>query len=283
MTSKPEISLAGARDGLRMINQTLHANCGPLYNVVLRQYRFRGVESAVYDETSKDYDVILCLNHGHRCVSSVTGRYNKSNRSMELLSKTAPDYEGLKFNLYLRTIFIYLMCFVRPTIKTIYSYSLNPISTYAMYKHYNAYNPDLQEYAIEHKLTPSTFTLTDAKNFHTYFTGKYNTSENAEKELQEMLEEYNMEDLGWETKEDAIAFIMKHMKSKAIALELNLEDDAEATQDFLLHKLLDTHIQCEKRTIPTETQLDSTFAGTRRKYSRSRSIKNLKRKNSGSS
>lgn len=275
--SEPQIILAGTRNELQHINEALQRHCGPSYKLELSQYRFRKLGSAVYDETSEEYNIILCLFHGERCVSSVTGRYNKPNNSMELLSKTEPGYEGLKFNLYLRTAFIYLMCFLRTPVKTIYSHSLNPISTYAMYKHYNASNPDLKKYVREHNLTPATFTLEDAIHFHTYFTEKRNTPKRAEKELKEMLKEYSMEDLGWETKKDAITFIMTTMNMVAITLQLDLE--TPGIKEFLLNKLLSMQIKCETPSIFQDMKLGTTNARggggrtTRRKSRRKKSRK----------
>lgn len=253
--SRPQIILAGAGNELPKINTMVKDMCGSSYKLKLSQYRFRDPGSAVYDETSEEYDIILCLYHGLKCVSSVTGRYNKSDKSMELLSKTAPDYEGLKFNLYIRTIFIYLMCFVRTSINSIYSYSVNPISTYAMYKHYTASNPDLEEYARENNLTPSTFTLEDAKKFHTYFIKKYNTRELAKKEVEDMLEDFTMEELGWSTTEDAIEFIMTTMNNRAITLKLDLK--TPGIKQFLLDKLSGIRITCDTRGVGRSTRRKS--------------------------
>jgi hypothetical protein len=260
---KPIISLAGTYKEMNDINKNLHGKCGSSYTVKLTQYRYRDVTAVVYDETSDDkYDIILCLYHENKCVSSVTGRYSQSSNSMELLSKTDVKYEGKKYNLYLRTIFIYLMCFVRPTIQTIYSHATNPISTYAMYKHYHAVNPDLQEYVETHNLTPETFTLADAKKFHDYFNEKNKqTAENAEKILDEMLEdceentgiECTVKELGWDTKEEAIEFIITTMSDRAITLELNLKN--ESIKEFLLDKLLTTEIICDNST----TQVGQRF------------------------
>jgi hypothetical protein len=172
---------------------------------------------------------------------------------MELLSKTDVKYEGLKYNLYLRTIFIYLMCFVRPTIQRIFSHATNPISTYTMYKHYHATNPDLQEYVAKHGLAPDTFTLADAKSFHDYFKEKHKqTEESAREELEAMMDAYGVEDveeLGLGNEEDAIQFIMTTMNVHAITLELNLQ--AESTLVMLLNKLENTHIHCNDMPVAT--------------------------------
>lgn len=287
--NKPQIILAGTRNEINNINIDLQNKCGSSYKLELLQYRFRDTSAAVYDDTSNEYDIILCLYHGPTCVSSVTGRYNPTMNSMELLSKTAEQYEGLKYNLYLRSIFIYLMCFVRPTIQTIFSYATNPISTYAMYKHFHATNADLQEYVSAHHLTPDTFTVTDAINFHQYYVEKYKqTPESARKELAEMLEDCSenygtqcsVEDLGWETEEDAIEFIINTMNSQAIKLQLNLK--TPGVKEFLLHKLLNTQIKCAKTPLPTKTfNIQSNAGGYRKKNCRkSKRSKNLRRKSS---
>jgi hypothetical protein len=281
--NKAQIILAGTRNELQKINEDLQRNCGSSYKLELLQYRFRDAEAVVYDETSNEYDIILCLYHENRCVSSVTGRYSQSTNSMELLSKTDVKYEGLKYNLYLRTIFIYLMCFVRPTIQRIFSHATNPISTYTMYKHYHATNPDLQEYVGTHNLTPETFTLEEARHFHTYFTEKYQqTTESAEKELDEMLEycsadygtECSVEDLGWETKEAAIEFIMTTMNVKTITLEFDLENPG--VKEFLLNKLSNTPIKCTNTHVSQKRKLEQTITGG--KFSRRKSCRKSYRK-----
>jgi len=249
---KPRLVKATTSDILKDINKTLQAQDGcKSYRLELSPYKDRDSDAAVYDETSDAYDIILCLYHGNKCVSSVTGRYNKSEKSMEILSKTHKDYEGLKYNSYLRTAFIYLMYFIKPTIKRVFSYATNPISTYSMYKYYHATNPDLQEYVKTHNLTRETFTLSDSNDFHKYFIEKNTqTIESAEDELYNMLEECSeeagmecgVEDLGFDTKEAALKFIMTTMNQNTVALELNIEK--EDITGELLNKLANTQIIC---------------------------------------
>jgi len=173
---------SGTRTGLDSINAALKTKCGALYRVTLTQYRDKDETAAVYDAFSPDYDIILCLYHDAKCVSSITGKYSQTSKSMELLSKTNKEYEGKKINLYLRTIFIYLMLSVRrPIIETIVSHATNPISTYTMYKHYHASNQELEEYVKRHHLTPETFTPVNAKEFHDYFNKKNTHTEESAK------------------------------------------------------------------------------------------------------
>ena len=114
MTTKI-ISLANARRELIRINNDLLAKCGPTFRLQIDQYKYKDKNAAVYDNTHSNYDIILCLYHGNNCVSSVTGRYGENHQSMELLSKTLEEYEGLKYNIFLRTVFMYLMYFINLT------------------------------------------------------------------------------------------------------------------------------------------------------------------------
>jgi hypothetical protein len=217
----------------------------PKYRIEITQFRYREKDAAVYDENA-DYEVILCLYHKRRCISSVTGRYHASKKAMEILSKTDTAYEGKKFNVYLRAAFIYLMTFVRPTIETIYSFSVNPVSTYTMYKYFHATNDDLTTYTKKNRLTPKTFTLTDAIHFHEYFKKKHmQTPKTAKRELADMLEYSTMEELGWETKKEAIQFIMETMNTEAISLSLSLQK--EGIQESLLETLAKIKILCNER------------------------------------
>jgi hypothetical protein len=246
------------RDGdifYAIIQNLQKTKCDPTYNLRLMPYRHRDAGSAVYDELSDEYDVILCLYHNNKCVSSVTGRYNKRDHSMELLSKTDPKYEGLKYNIYLRTVFIFLMCFSRPAIQKIVSHATNPISTYAMYKYFNAVNPDLTEYVSGHGLSRETFTVANAKDFHNYVTDKYSqTRESAEQELEDMLEDCretfdtdcDVSDLGWATREEAIAFILTTMSFKTVTLELNLD---ESIKRELYNQIMRMDIKCGEKSL----------------------------------
>jgi hypothetical protein len=279
MSRRPQIILASTRNELKVINEDLHHKCNSSYRLDLSQYRYRNPEAAVYDEVSNEYDIVLCLYHRNKCVSSVTGRYNKDMSSMELLSKTASEYEGLKFNLYLRTIFIYLMCFVRPTIKTIFSHSMNPISTYAMYKHYHATNGDLLDYVRENNLSPETFTPKDASEFHAYFKEKHKqTEETARKLYEEVLNDYDndMDEIqglfGWSNENEAIEFIMLNENVNAITLSLDLE--TAGIKEFLLNKLLSTQIKCDNAAVVIQSMVKHPMKMRNRPKSKSQIRKN---------
>jgi hypothetical protein len=245
------IKLEKALQELPIILEDLHSKCDDTkYHLGLTEFENRDADAVIYDE--KIYDIILCLYYNNKCISSVVGRYDPSDKSIEILSKTHEDFENRKFNLYLRTAFIYLMCFVKPTIKEVFSFSVNPISTYTMYKYYNASNEDLDEFVKDNNLTPVTFTADDAKRFHEYFKKKHTkTIESAELELEEMLEDASMEEFGWDSRKEAIEFIMNETNIEAISLALSLKKPA-TIKKFLLSTLSQINIKCDtKRDIKT--------------------------------
>jgi hypothetical protein len=171
---------------------------------------------------------------------------------MEMLSKTESKYEGLKYNLYLRAAFMYLMCFVRPTIQMIYSQSTNPISTYAMYKHYHATNEDLEKYVTLHELSPDTFTIDHANKFHDFFAENHRpTLESVQEELDNELEECSeslgvectVEDLGYGSIEEALEAFRSRVDYKP-APQLEVKLGSDEVKDFLLQKMLNTDIKC---------------------------------------
>jgi hypothetical protein len=241
------IKLENALQELPIILEDLHSKCDDTkYHLGLTEFKNRDADAVIYDE--KNYDIILCLYYNNKCISSVVGRYDPSDKSIEILSKTHEDFENRKFNLYLRTVFIYLMCFVKPTIRKVFSFSVNPISTYTMYKYYNASNEDLDEFVKDNNLTPVIFTPDDAKRFHEYFKKKHTkTIESAELELEEMLEDASMEEFGWDSREEAIKFIMNETNIEAISLSLSLKKPA-TIKKFLLSTLSQINIKCDAKT-----------------------------------
>lgn len=215
-------------NGLPTIIKNLYEkqNCdSSKYNIQLMTHD--AVVSEVYSEK---YDIILCLYYKAKCISSVIGRYNSNNKSMEILSKTNKEFEQRKYNLYLRTCFIYLMCFAN--IDTIFSFSENPISTYTMYKYYHVSNSELDEYLQNNDLTPENFTLEDAIDFHEDF--KQRTLE----QLEQMSDE-ELEALGYESREYAI-----EITSKAISIPLELSLKVPDVKTKLLSILQNITIQC---------------------------------------
>lgn len=260
------INLANAlRRGLPHVEEDLHKKCDrAAYSLQLTRYSQRDKDAIVYGERI-DHDVILCLYHNKRCISSVVGRFTKHDSSMEIISATDPSYENKKFNLYLRIAFVYLMCFVRPTIKHILSFSVNPISTYTMYKYFHATNPDLDEFITKTKLTPPTFTVENARQFHEFYRAKHKmTKEQAEAELDEMIEDHSLEEFGWGSREEALEFIMADSNTVHI-ITLSVPLSRPGLQDFLLQTLANIAIGC--------SEIRQASSSTRKTVSKKRRVK----------
>lgn len=234
-------SLANAKRQMNELNERLHTKCSPEYSFDLRFYKYVETDdtrpSAIYNSSMKYY-IILCLYYKKQCISSVAANYDEEIKEMELVSKTLPEHEGKKFNLYLRFAFVYLMAFVRG-VSFIVSYSVNPISTYTMYKYFHAKNHDLVTFVQTRGLTPETFTVENAKEFHQYYSDKYkHTRETAEQAVNGMLEETGetLENLGWDTMEEAIQFIMETTNkndTKVIVLKIQVPNTEEEKRALL--------------------------------------------------
>ena len=243
------------------LNTILHEKCSRKYALELRRYQYIDVDSAVYHPDA-EYDIILCLNYNGKCISSVSGLYHDGKTydenmhyakdAIEIISKTKPEYEGRKFNLFLRFAFIYLVYFLRanPSIKTVVSFSKNTISTYAMYKYFGATNDDLTDFIRENNISDSTITIDDMKRFHDYFNRRHSKKEeDAIRDLDELLESgQTLEDFGWETREEAIQFIIDDFLNSmpySIPLEVDLE---KTTKEEWLEKLKTIAIRCDPPT-----------------------------------
>jgi hypothetical protein len=273
------ITLANAlRKGLPTIEEDLYKKCdSSKYYLDLSMYKYRDKDAVVYDQKT-NYDIILCLYYNKKCISSVVGRYHASDSSMEILSTTQSDFENKKFNLYLRIAFVYLMCFVRPTIKNILSFSVNPISTYTMFKYFHASNTDLDEFITKNKLTPPTFTVENARQFHEFYRSKHRmTKEQAEDELDDMTEDHSLEEFGWGSREEALKFIMADSNT-VHTITLSVPLSRPGLQDFLLHTLANIAIGCgeirqasSKKTVSKERTKKRRRTSSRSKRSKSSS------------
>ena len=79
--------------------------------------------------------------------------------------------------------------------------------------------------------------------------------------------ECSVEDLGWETTEAAIEFIMTTMNVKTITLEFDLENPG--VKEFLLNKISNTPIKCTNTSGSQKRKLEQTISGG--KFSRRKS------------
>jgi hypothetical protein len=253
------------RNGIDELNEILHKKCSQDYTFELKLYKYIDLDLqdiAVYS-TDSEYDIILCLNYNGKCISSVAAKYDEEKNEIEIASKTLTEHEGKKFNLYLRLAFVYVMTFARPHVKSILSNSVNPISTYTMYKYFNAQNGDLAEFVKTFNKTPETFTLDNAIEFHRYANKYTQTHESARKIAEEMLEDVSMEELGWTSIEDGIEYVMDTAKNSpsVVSLSFDIPINRDEYRTVLLEKMQKVDISCgELKTITTRSQTKRKFS-----------------------
>jgi len=131
----------------------------------------------IYDieNYSKNPAVILCLFHNEKCISSISCKINAIENAIEISSKTNENYQGKKYNLFLRYALVLIISNLYYTnngmpikFQKIISRAINPISILSMAKHFDASNEKLQEYLITHKhdLNPQNLTLEIATQFY---------------------------------------------------------------------------------------------------------------------
>lgn len=132
----------------------------------------------VYDMESNKSALILCLFHGEKCISSISCKINIPENAIEISSKTNSNYQGKKYNLFLRSAIIIIISQLqyehqrktRSKSKTqfqkIISRAVNPISILSMAKHFYASNEKFDTYMKTHGLTYENLTLHDATQFY---------------------------------------------------------------------------------------------------------------------
>jgi hypothetical protein len=141
-----------------------------------------------------------------------------------------------------------------------------------MYKYFHATNPDLNEFIRKHNLTPHTFTVESARSFHEFYRAKHKkTKEQAEEELDDMTKDHSMEEFGWDSKEEALEFIMADSNTvHTITLSVPLR--RPGLQDFLLHTLSNIAIGCgEIRPASSSRKTASIKRKVKRRLSSKRS------------
>lgn len=172
----------------------------------------------LYDESSEIHHV-LCLMKRKQCIASISMKRG-NHGAIEISSKTDPQFEGRKFNIWLRVCV--LLIAKRLGASVITSRAVNPISIFVMSKYFHATNPELDEYMHDHSI--SELTLEHATSFFQREEDEYE-DEDDEAMLQRMKQD--------ETFGNPIV----------LSIQLNEFNDAD------LYRLLDTiQIKCRDMT-----------------------------------
>ena len=160
---------------LEKINDILHDKI-PELSLEFNTYEemTKGKEMSNFDiyDKSKKPALLLCLLHNGKCISSISCKINAEDNAIEISSKTNKEYEGKKYNLFLRCaivlIITHLMYGDGTYFEKIISRAVNPISIYSMIKHFEATtsNEKLIQYTEKNNINLKYLTLEQATDFY---------------------------------------------------------------------------------------------------------------------
>jgi hypothetical protein len=190
-----------AKDKVAVLNEQLQKKCKKLSLEIGFHSEFKNRPNVSIYENMKNPQIILCLNLGTHCISSIACKITKSTKSMEISSKTHEAHEGKKYNTLMRAVILLVASSIEfkmpknasssnksknkskarsskrksrkattgtiAKVNKIISRSINPISTLLLVKYFNAKNPDLEDFLKENDYDKGTLTLEQVKEFQT--------------------------------------------------------------------------------------------------------------------
>ena len=184
-------SILKAKEKVAILNAELQKKCKNLSLELGFHAEFKNRPNVSIYENMKNPQIILCLNLGTQCVSSIACKITKSTRSMEISSKTHESHEGKKYNTLMRAVILLVASSIeykvsmkssksrgksksktkkatgntKKTVNKVISRSINPISTLLLVKYFNATNDDFEEYLEENEIDKRKLTLEEVKEF----------------------------------------------------------------------------------------------------------------------
>lgn len=184
-------SILKAKEKVAILNTELQKKCKNLSLELGFHAEFKNRPNVSIYENMKNPQIILCLNLGTQCVSSIACKITKKTRSMEISSKTHESHEGKKYNTLMRAVILLVASSIeykvsmkssksrgksksktkksngqyQKTVNKIISRSINPISTLLLVKYFNAHNDDFEEYLDENEIDKRKLTLEEVKEF----------------------------------------------------------------------------------------------------------------------
>lgn len=166
-----DLNISHTRTTLFFLNKELKKKCGNTLSVEFGNYQEIISEKntvALYDKYD-NFQLLLCLNKHSTCIATISCKIN-SDGSMEISSKTNPNYEGRKYNLLLRCAIVLLApsIFISRTKKvtSILSKAINPISILLMAKYFRATNDELDHFIQTNDLSYPSLTLENMQQFY---------------------------------------------------------------------------------------------------------------------
>lgn len=187
-----------AKDEVAILNAQLQKKCKKLSLEIGFHSEFKNRPNVSIYENMKNPQIILCLNLGTHCISSIACKITKSTKSMEISSKTHEAHEGKKYNTLMRAVILLVASAIEfkmpknassskskskvrssksrtrkaktgaiAKVNKIISRSINPISTLLLVKYFNAKNPELEDFLEENEYDKGALTLDQVKEFQT--------------------------------------------------------------------------------------------------------------------
>lgn len=241
-----KINIESVYDVLEFIREKLRKLCGE--SLYLEFDFFDKMTSNKPLEKFDLYDIeantllMLCLFHNKKCISSITCKVDES--TIEISSKTNENYQGKKYNLFLRSALVLIIANLEymddkgenKTFNKIISRAVNPISILAMAKHFYGSNEKFHEYMTKHGLNYDTITLENTNRFYDELTDIPSDIEDEDEKIdyyEKFIEPYD-----------------------PVVLEINLED--EKTIAKTLHNIENIHILCPEMTKSSKTSTKSS-------------------------
>lgn len=129
---------------------------------------------------------LLCLMYANRCISSIELRVITATRSVEISSKTHPNYEGRRYNLLLRAAAMLIASQLTVPSRThtmrtrsqtssrvprkkyvlrLVSRAINPVSTLVLVKYFNAANKEFDTYLKNEGISKADLTMDQVRAF----------------------------------------------------------------------------------------------------------------------
>ena len=187
-------SILKAKEKVAILNAELQKKCKKLSLELGFHAEFKNRPNVSINENMINPQIILCLNLGAQCVSSIACKITKKTRSMEISSKTHESHEGKKYNTLIRAVILLVASSIeynvaksaiktsksrgkgknktkkamgktKKTVNKIISRSINPISTLLLVKYFNAHNDDFEEYLKENEIDKRKLTLEEVQEF----------------------------------------------------------------------------------------------------------------------
>ena len=153
------VNLNRVRTKLIELNERLQKKCAQLF---LQMDDYYNLPGNLDGSTFNTGNLTLCLYYDTKCISSIDIKYVGDNK-VEISSKTLSEYEGKKYNKFLRATIIIISTFIMcetMNITTLISRAINPISARLLISNFDT------TYSNSNIMDTDTITLEEFEKKH---------------------------------------------------------------------------------------------------------------------